>query len=312
MTQDYFRKTAAEALRAQNTSEQGLSAQEAAQRLQTYGKNKLSEGRKKSIVRIFAEQFRDLMVCILMIAAIISACSGNVESTIVIFAVLILNAVLGTVQYVKAEKSLESLKAMASPTAKVLRDGARVEIDSALVVPGDIVLLEAGDMVTADGRILENFSLKVNESSLTGESEGVDKQTDVIDAEQVALGDQKNMVFSGSLVTYGRASVLVTATGMHTELGKIAALMNQTQQRKTPLQESLDAFSAKLAIGILIICAGVFALSVFRTGMGILDSLMFAVALAVAAIPEALSSIVTIVLAMGTRRWRGKMPSSRI
>ena len=223
MTQDYFRKTAAEALRAQNTSEQGLSAQEAAQRLQTYGKNKLSEGKKKSIVRIFAEQFRDLMVCILMIAAIISACSGNVESTIVIFAVLILNAVLGTVQYVKAEKSLESLKAMASPTAKGLRDGARVEIDSALVVPGDIVLLEAGDMVTADGRILENFSLKVNESSLTGESEGVDKQTDVIDAEQVALGDQKNMVFSGSLVTYGRASVLVTATGMHTELGKIAA-----------------------------------------------------------------------------------------
>lgn len=302
MTQDYFRKTAAEALRAQNTSEQGLSAQEAAQRLQTHGENKLSEGKKKSIARIFAEQFRDLMVCILMIAAIISACSGNVESTIVIFAVLILNAVLGTVQYVKAEKSLESLKAMASPTAKVLRDGARVEIDSALVVPGDIVLLEAGDMVTADGRILENFSLKVNESSLTGESEGVDKQTDVIDAEQVALGDQKNMVFSGSLVTYGRASVLVTATGMHTELGKIAALMNQTQQRKTPLQESLDAFSAKLAVGILIICAGVFALSVFRTGMGILDSLMFAVALAVAAIPEALSSIVTIVLAMGTQK----------
>ena len=157
-------------------------------------------------------------------------------------------------------------------------------------------------MVVADGRILENFSLKVNESSLTGESEGVDKSADAIDAEQVALGDQKNMVFSGSLVTYGRATVLVTGTGMNTELGKIAALMNQTQQRKTPLQESLDNFSAKLAIVIMVICAAVFVLSIFRTGMGVLDSLMFAVALAVAAIPEALSSIVTIVLAMGTQK----------
>lgn len=239
MTQDYFRKTAEEALHAQHTSAQGLSVQEAAQRLRTHGKNQLSEGKKKSLVQIFAEQFRDLMVCILMIAAIISACSGNIESTIVIFAVLVLNAILGTVQYVKAEKSLESLKAMASPTAKVLRDGVRMEIDSTNLVPGDILLLEAGDMVTADGRILENFSLKINESSLTGESEGVEKEEDAIHAEQIALGDQKNMVFSGSLVTYGRASVLVTATGMHTEIGKIAALMNQTQQRKTPLQENL-------------------------------------------------------------------------
>ena len=239
---------------------------------------------------------------ILIVAALISAASENVESTIVIFAVLILNAILGTVQYLKAEKSLESLKAMSSPTAKVLRGGVRVEIPSADVVPGDIVLLEAGDMVVADGRILENFSLKVNESSLTGESEGVDKTADVITGGQVALGDQKNMVFSGSLVTYGRATVLVTGTGMNTELGKIAALMNQTQQRKTPLQQSLDNFSAKLAIVIMAICAVVFALSIFRTGMGVLDSLMFAVALAVAAIPEALSSIVTIVLAMGTQK----------
>ena len=191
---------------------------------------------------------------------------------------------------------------MSSPTAKVLRGGVRVEIPSADVVPGDIVLLEAGDMVVADGRVLENFSLKVNESSLTGESEGVEKTADVITGGQVALGDQKSMVFSGSLVTYGRATVLVTATGMNTELGKIAALMNQTQQRKTPLQESLDNFSAKLAVVIMVISAAVFALSIFRTGMGVLDSLMFAVALAVAAIPEALSSIVTIVLAMGTQK----------
>ena len=298
----YYSKSVSQALEAQQADQKGLSDQQARSRLEQYGPNKLSEGKKKSVLQIFLEQFKDLLVVILIVAALISAASENVESTIVIFAVLILNAILGTVQYLKAEKSLESLKAMSSPTAKVLRGGVRVEIPSADVVPGDIVLLEAGDMVVADGRVLENFSLKVNESSLTGESEGVDKTADAIDAEQVALGDQKSMVFSGSLVTYGRATVLVTATGMNTELGKIAALMNQTQQRKTPLQQSLDSFSAKLAIVIMAICAVVFALSVFRTGMGVLDSLMFAVALAVAAIPEALSSIVTIVLAMGTQK----------
>ena len=298
----YYSKSVSQALEAQQADQKGLSDQQARSRLEQYGPNKLSEGKKKSVLQIFLEQFKDLLVVILIVAALISAASENVESTIVIFAVLILNAILGTVQYLKAEKSLESLKAMSSPTAKVLRGGVRVEIPSADVVPGDIVLLEAGDMVVADGRVLENFSLKVNESSLTGESEGVEKTADAITGGQVALGDQKSMVFSGSLVTYGRATVLVTATGMNTELGKIAALMNQTQQRKTPLQQSLDSFSAKLAIVIMAICAVVFALSVFRTGMGVLDSLMFAVALAVAAIPEALSSIVTIVLAMGTQK----------
>ena len=302
MSEAYYKQTAEEALRSQNVSSGGLAPQEAAQRLERFGPNKLSEGKKKSVAAVFAEQFKDLLVVILIIAAIISAISENVESTIVIFAVLILNAVLGTVQYLKAEKSLESLKAMSSPTAKVLRGGVRVEIPSAQVVPGDIVLLDAGDLVVADGRILHNYSLKVNESSLTGESEGVDKTAEVIGGDKVALGDQKNMVFSGSLVTYGRAEVLVTATGMDTELGKIAALMNQTQQRKTPLQKSLDDFSGKLAIVIMVICAAVFVLSIFRSHMGILDSLLFAVALAVAAIPEALSSIVTIVLAMGTQK----------
>ena len=302
MTDAYYKQTSQQALETQITSANGLSGQEAQARAQQFGPNQLAEGEKKSVLQVFAEQFKDLLVIILIIAALISAASGNLESTIVIIAVLILNAILGTVQYFKAEKSLESLKAMSSPTAKVLRDGKRMEIPSTQIVPGDIVLLEAGDMVVADGRILENYSLKVNESSLTGESEGVDKTADVIHADQVALGDQKNMVFSGSLVTYGRATVLVTATGMNTELGKIATLMNQTQQRKTPLQESLDNFSAKLAIVIMVICAIVFGLSVFRSNMEILDALMFAVALAVAAIPEALSSIVTIVLAMGTQK----------
>ena len=227
--------------------------------------------------------------------------SNDVESTIVIFSVIILNAVLGTVQHFKAEQSLESLKALSAPCAKVIRDGKKIEIQSKDVVPGDILVLEAGDLITADGRVIESYSLQVNESSLTGESLSVDKVTDKIDNEEVALGDQRNMVFSGSLVTYGRALVLVTSTGMKTEIGKIATLMEETQEKKTPLQVSLDDFSKKLAIIILAICTIVFGLSLYRK-MPVPDSLMFAVALAVAAIPEALSSIVTIVLALGTQK----------
>ena len=302
----FYDRTPDQTLAALDSARTGLSGAEAAARLTKYGPNALAEGSKKSVVQVFFEQFKDLLVVILIAAAVISMLSGNAESTIVIFAVLILNAVLGTVQHIKAEKSLQSLKAMSSPSARVIRDGARMVVPSAEIVPGDIVELEAGDMVVADGRILENFSLKVNESSLTGESEGVEKTADALPGGKVALGDRKNMVFSGSLVTYGRAVMVVTATGMQTEIGRIAQLMNQTQQRRTPLQKSLDDFSRRLAIIILVICAGVFALSLYHadsTGFdAILDSLMFAVALAVAAIPEALSSIVTIVQAMGTQK----------
>ena len=302
----FYDRTPDQTLAALDSARTGLSGAEAAARLTKYGPNALAEGSKKSVVQVFFEQFKDLLVVILIAAAVISMLSGNAESTIVIFAVLILNAVLGTVQHIKAEKSLESLKAMSSPSARVIRGGARMVVPSAEIVPGDIVELEAGDMVVADGRILENFSLKVNESSLTGESEGVEKTADALPGGKVALGDRKNMVFSGSLVTYGRAVMAVTATGMQTEIGRIAQLMNQTQQRRTPLQKSLDDFSRRLAIIILVICAGVFALSLYHadsTGFdAILDSLMFAVALAVAAIPEALSSIVTIVQAMGTQK----------
>ena len=302
MEQNFFRLTPQQALQELHAASGGLTSAEAAQRLAKVGPNQLAEGQKKSALAVFAGQFKDLLVVILIAAALISMFSGNLESTLVIFAVLILNAVLGTVQYFKAEKSLESLKAMSAPTAKVLRDGQRQEIPSSQVVPGDIIELEAGDLIVADGRLLNSWSLKVNESSLTGESEAVEKISSAISGEKVALGDQKNMVFSGSLVTYGRAVMVVTATGMETQLGRIASLMNQTQQRKTPLQKNLDDFSGKLAFLILVICAGVFLLSVYRSGMTILDSLMFAVALAVAAIPEALSSIVTIVLAMGTQK----------
>ena len=256
--------------------------------------------KKKSIFSIFLGQFADLLVVILVAAAVVSMFSGNVESTIVIFAVLIMNAVLGTIQYVKAEKSLAALKNLSAPHARVIRDGMKQEILASKVVPGDILLLEAGDMVAADGRIISNHSLQVNESSLTGESTNVDKLEGVI-SEEVPLGDWVNMVFSGSLVTYGRAEVLVTATGMATEMGRIASLMNDTEDRKTPLQVSLDNFSKKLAILIMVISGVVFALRIWQ-GETILSSLMFAVALAVAAIPEALGSIVTIVQAMGTRK----------
>ena len=269
MEQTYFDKTVPQALEQVKATADGLTAQEAARRLEEHGPNQLAEGKKKSPLVIFLEQFKDLLVFILAVAAVISMVSGNVESTLVIFAVLIMNAVLGTVQYLKAEKSLESLKAMSAPVAKVLRDGVRQEVAGPQVVPGDIVYLEAGDLVVADGRLLECYSLKVNESSLTGESEAVEKTADALPAGKTALGDQKNMVFSGSLVTYGRAVMLVTGTGMNTELGHIAELMNQTQQRKTPLQKSLDDFSGKLAAAILAICALVFCLSLFRSGIGL-------------------------------------------
>lgn len=278
----------------------GHSKESAKKMLEQYGENLLEEKGKKSVVTIFLEQFADLLVMILIAASVISMVSGNVESTVVIIAVIILNAILGTVQYVKAEKSLDSLKELSAPKAKVLRDGVKQEVASKEIVPGDVLLLEAGDMIVADGRIIENYSLQVNESALTGESTNVDKNTEEICGE-VALGDRHNMVFSGSLVTYGRANVLVTGTGMNTEMGKIATLMNNTKDKKTPLQISLDNFSKKLAIVIMIISVLVFGLRIYQREP-VLDSLMFAVALAVAAIPEALGSIVTIVQAMGTRK----------
>ena len=226
MTETYL-KSKDELMKEMGTSPQGLSSDQAAKILQEKGPNQLQEGKKKSTIEVFFSQFKDLLVIILIAAAVISMISGNTESTIVIFVVIILNAILGTVQHKKAEKSLESLKSLSSPNAKVLRDGQKIEIPSKDVVPGDIVMLEAGDMVVADARILENFSLQVNESSLTGESTNVDKQTRDF-TEEVSLADRVNMVYSGSLVTYGRATVVVTGTGMDTEIGKIASLINAT------------------------------------------------------------------------------------
>ena len=289
-----------ELLKEFKTDSRGLSTERAEEIRSEKGENILQEGKRKSTLQVFFSQFCDLLVIILIIAAVISMFSDNIESTIVILAVLVMNAVLGTVQHVKAERSLDSLKQLSSPNAKVMRDGVKQELPSREIVPGDIVLLEAGDMIVADGRILRNFSLQVNESSLTGESTNVEKNDAIIEG-SVPLADRTNMVYSGSLVTYGRAEVLVTGTGMDTELGKIAGLMNAAKERKTPLQESLDKFSARLAAFIMIVCALVFVLCIYRK-MAVLDSMMFAVALAVAAIPEALGSIVTIVQAFGTQK----------
>ena len=294
-------KTKDEIFSALETNGNGLLQSEAQARLEKYGENKLKEGKQKGILQVFLEQFADLLVIILIIAAIISAATGGIEGTIVIIAVLILNAILGTVQHFKAQKSLDSLKAMSAPHARVIRDGEKIEVEAAQLVPGDVLLLEAGDVAAADGRIIDNFSLQVNESALTGESENINKTHDPIMAEEPALGDRLNMVYSGSLVSYGRAVVVVTATGMDTEIGKIAHMMESAQEKATPLQRSLDDFSKKLSFLILAVCAVVFALSMWR-GMSLGSALMFAVALAVAAIPEALSSIVTIGLAIGTQK----------
>ena len=279
----------------------GLDQAEAERRLEKYGPNELQSGAKKSVLRIFLEQFADFLVIILILAAVVSAMLGDVESTVVILAVITLNAILGTVQTVKAAASLDSLKQMSAPTAKVVRNGRTVQIPGREVVVGDVVVLEAGDSVCADGRLLECASLKCAESALTGESLPVEKETGEIQGE-VALGDRKNMVFSGSFVTYGRARFLVTSTGMSTEMGKIAALLKNTEEKKTPLQVSLDQFGRKLSIGILAICAVLFGVSVVLRGENVMNAFLFAVALAVAAIPEALSSIVTIVLSFGTQK----------
>lgn len=299
--EEWFRLSEDEALSQLHASRSGLSAAEIIKRREQYGQNTLIKAERKRAFQVFLDQFKDLLVIILMIAAVISMISGDAESTGVIFAVLLLNAILGTVENQKAEKSLDSLMALSAPVAKVMREGKIQEILSAEVVPGDMLLLEAGDMVAADGRILENYSLLVNESSLTGESVNVEKRTGKIREEKVPLAEQANMVFSGSLVAAGRAKVLVTGIGMNTEIGRIASLMNDAGEKKTPLQVSLDQFGSRLAAGILLVCLLVFGLSIYRR-MPVLDSLMFAVALAVAAIPEALSSIVTIVQAMGTQK----------
>lgn len=297
----YYQKRISEVMKACETSENGLSHEEIIKRHQQFGYNILDEKKKENPFMIFLKQFQDLLVIILIIAAIISGMSGQIESTIVIVSVIIVNAILGTIQTLKAEKSLDSLKKLSVPKAKVIREGTLQEVDSTELTIGDLVQIEAGDVISGDGRIIECSSLQINESALTGEVESVDKTTDVITG-QVVVGDQKNMVFSSSLVTNGTGRYIVTHIGMQTEIGKIASMLNNAKKRKTPLQKSLDDFSGKLSIGIFFISLIVLCLNLFLAKQSLIDSLMIAVALAVAAIPEALSSIVTIVLSMSTQK----------
>lgn len=283
------------------TSMEGLKNSQLEELKEKYGENQLKGKKKKTAIVIFFEQFKDFLMIILLIAAVISFISGNKESSIIILVVVVINAILGTVQYLKAEASLESLKRMSSPKTTVIRDGKKSEINSLEILPGDIVYVEAGNIIPSDGRVLESYSLKVNESSLTGESESVEKISETLNEDTLTVGDQVNMVFSGSLVTYGRGVILVTSTGMNTELGKVAALLDNTKEGVTPLQKSLNIFGKKLSFAIIILSIIVFFMNLAR-GVNVLDSMMFAVALAVAAIPEALGSIVTIALAIGTQK----------
>ena len=283
-----------------SSGENGLSTEQAVKNCEKFGRNVITEGKKKSIPVIFLEQYKDFLVLILIIAAIVSAFMKDVESCAVILVVITMNAILGTVQTVKAEKSLTNLKKLSAPTAKALRNGEKVIIPSEEIAVGDILLIEAGDQICADGRLIECASVQVNESALTGESVNIDKDMSDIEGEK-PLAERANMVYSGSFVTYGRGKMLVTEVGMDTEVGKIASLIQNASERKTPLQNTLDEFGKKLSIAILIVCAVVFGLSVLRGGK-LMDSFMFAIALAVAAIPEALSSIVTIVLSFGTQK----------
>ena len=297
---EYYNQSPDEVRENLNVSQQPLTSSQVKENQEKYGMNQLEEGTKKSTLQIFLEQFQDFLVIILICSALISLILGETESAVVILVVITMNAILGTVQTKKAENSLNSLKELSAPNAKVLRGGTVVEIPSREVTVGDEVHLEAGDYIPADGRILVSASLKVDESALTGESIGVEKTNEALEGE-LPLGDRRNMVYSGSFVTYGRGVYLVTDIGMKTEVGKIAGLLKNTSEKKTPLQISLDQFGRKLSIIILALCAVLFGLQVARGGNAA-DAFLFAVALAVAAIPEALSSIVTIVLAFGTQK----------
>lgn len=277
-----------------------LTNEQARRNQEKYGYNELVEGKKKSTLQIFLEQFKDFLVIILIISAIVSGVMGDAESAAVIFVVITMNAILGTVQTVKAENSLNSLKKLSAPEAKVVRDSVLVRIPSREVTIGDQVIVEAGDCIPADGKLSECASLKVDESALTGESVSVEKSLAEVE-EGAAIGDQTNRVFSGSFVTYGRGVYEVTKIGMDTEVGKIAGLLKTASEKRTPLQINLDEFGKKLSTIIMIFSAIIFGVNVIN-GSSVGDAMLFAIALAVAAIPEALSSIVTIVLSFGTRK----------
>jgi calcium-translocating P-type ATPase len=307
---EFYRKSTEEVLQDINATENGLSETEVNKRLEKHGYNEIEDKEKAPLWKLFLETFKDAMVVVLLAAAGVQILLGEIAESLIIFLVLLINAVISVVQTKKAESSLEALQDMSAPEANVIRNGTKVNIPARELVPGDIVQLEAGDYVPADGRILESGSLKVNEGMLTGESEAVEKHTDKI-TDEAALGDRRNMVFSSSLIVYGRGTFAVTGTAEKTEIGKIADMLSTAEQKQTPLQRKLNSFSKKLGIGILLLCILIFTVQAARIWFGdsdvdtttaMLNALMFSVAIAVAAIPEALQSIVTIVLSVGTNK----------
>lgn len=307
---EFYQSRTEDVLEAIHTTENGLSNEEVKSRLERDGYNEITDKEKVPTWKLFLETFKDPMVIVLLAAAGVQILIGEVVESVIIFLVLLLNSVISVVQTRKAESSLEALRDMSAPEAKVIRDGVKQTIPAKELVQGDIVFLEAGDYVPADGRVTESGSLKANEGMLTGESEAVEKNTDAIEGE-AALGDRRNMVFSSSLVVYGRGTFVVTGTGEKTEVGKIAHMLSTAEQKDTPLQRKLSDFSKKLGIGILLLCIAIFAVQAARIWFGgtdadmttaLVNALMFSVAVAVAAIPEALQSIVTIVLSVGTNK----------
>ncbi|WP_338752697.1 cation-translocating P-type ATPase [Bacillus sp. FJAT-52991] len=307
---EFYQRSKEDVLEAIDSNEQGLSNEEVELRLKRDGYNEIEDKEKVPTWKLFLETFKDPMVVVLLVAAGVQIVIGEVVESIIIFLVLLINSVISVVQTRKAESSLEALRDMSAPEAKVIRNGIKQTVAAKELVQGDIVFLEAGDYVPADGRVLESGSLKVNEGMLTGESEAVEKSIEAIEGE-AALGDRRNMVFSSSLVVYGHGSFVVTGTAEKTEVGKIADMLSTAEQKETPLQRKLNDFSKKLGVGILLLCIVIFAVQAARIWFGgsdadtttaLLDALMFSVAIAVAAIPEALQSIVTIVLSVGTNK----------
>ena len=303
----FFTMSVDETLKSLNSSKKGLSDEEAQKRIEEYGYNKLEEKKKQSLLSKFIDQFKDLMIIVLLVAAAISVFIAKewVDAIIILF-VVVVNAILGVIQENKAEKSLEALKNMSAPFSKVMRNGQVCHIKTEEIVPGDVVILEAGDFVPADMRLIEFASLKIEEAALTGESVPVEKEDVVISKDDASLGDRVNMAYSGSSVAYGRGAGVVTGTGMNTEVGKIAAYLSDTDNSMTPLQVKLAELSKILTVAVGIICVLVFVFSYIANpdigADGIMDLFMKAISLAVAAIPEGLPAVITIVLAMGVQR----------
>ena len=295
-------------------SEQGLTQQEAENRLVRYGKNVLKEAKKKTNLQRFIEQFKDVMILILIATAAVSFVVAFHEGEgffepVLILLIVVLNAVIGVAQESKAEQALEALKSLSAPHSRVVRDGRESIIEAAQLVPGDIILVEAGDFVPADARIINSASLRVEESALTGESVPSEKNAGAVVAKDASLGDRRNMLYSGTAVSYGRARAVVAGTAMDTEMGKIADLLSEEKDEQTPLQRRLASLGKYLGVAALGACAVIFVIG-FLDGMDVMDIFMTSVSLAVSAIPEGLPAIVTVVLAIGVQRMVRRKPSS--